>query len=55
MNNERADDLVFDATASCAVVFVATAFVALLYRLIAVVVPLLGSTIASQMTAPGGW
>jgi hypothetical protein len=43
MNNTRVEDIVFEATAGCAVGIVVGAFTALLYQLITVAVPLLES------------
>ena len=49
MKNRKVEDLVFNTTASCAMLVVGAAIAALLYALLTVAVPLLESIAFPQM------
>lgn len=51
MSHTKLEDAVFETTATCAVLVAGTALAALLYRLITVAVPLLGSIVFPQASA----
>ena len=53
MKSRKSEDVVFDTTASCAVLAAAAAFAALLYHLITVAVPLLAAMVPQLLMVSG--
>lgn len=54
MSHTKLEDLMFETTATCAVLVAGTALAMLLYRLITVAVPLLGSIVFPQASMAAG-
>ena len=54
MNNRKTEDVVFETIASCTLVIAALAITALLYQLITVAVPRLGSLVLPQVLMTTG-
>jgi hypothetical protein len=55
MNNRKTEDVVFETIASCTLVIAALAITALLYQLITVAVPRLGSLVLPQVLMTTGF